>query len=72
MNNILSFIIKLCLLFCLNLLFLNYKIYSECNNYCCKEKNKKNIKLTNFIWKNTQMNHSSNLLFFKGFLYDKK
>lgn len=43
MNNILSFIIKLCLLFCLNLFFLNYKIYSECNNYCCKEKNKENL-----------------------------
>jgi len=32
-----------CLLFCLNLFFFNYKIYSECNNYCCKEKNKKNL-----------------------------
>lgn len=43
MNNILSFIIKLCLLFYLNLFFLNYKIYSECNNCCCKEKNKENL-----------------------------
>ena len=44
MNNILSFTIKLFLLFYLNLFFLNYKIYSECNNCCCKENLNDNIK----------------------------